>query len=471
MRYVSTRSRDLEAEARDVLLGALAPDGGLYLPADWPVLSDAEGEMIAGGTYREALVTVAARFLDPHRAARLRSDPAFADRALARFRHPAVAPLAELDRNGWLLELFHGPTLSFKDYGLQPLARLACDILELGAEEPRLIIGATSGDTGSAALAAFADVPGVTAVMLFPEGRISPVQRRQMTALPNANVHCIAIAGSFDDTQRLAKAALQRLAAAGVPVLAVNSINWGRILFQSVYYQWTARRLAHRDGRAVRFVIPSGNFGNAFAAILAWRMGAPIVGLVLATNSNDALVRALHDGELRRGEVVPTLSPAMDIQVPSNFERLLALLLADPAETAALMARFAAAGTVRLPVRPGAAFPLDLTAIAVDDETTLATIRDVYGRIDRLLCPHTAVGYAARRHAGMGGEDVIDVLVATAHPAKFPEVIARAIGHEPPMPPVLAKAMTGPERVIRLPADEERLMRHLAPLLPAGTGS
>ena len=470
MRYVSTRSGDLEAEARDVLLGALAPDGGLYLPADWPVLSDAEGEAIAGGDYRDALVTVAARFLDPDRAARLRSDPAFADRALARFRHPAVAPLAELDRNGWLLELFHGPTLSFKDYGLQPLARLACEMLGLGAGEPRLVIGATSGDTGSAALAAFAGVPGVTAVMLFPDGRISAVQRRQMTTLADPNIHCIAIAGSFDDAQRLAKTALRRLASAGVPVLAVNSINWGRILFQSVYYQWTARRLAQRGGQAVRFVIPSGNFGNAFAAILAWRMGAPIAGLVLATNSNDALVRALHEGELRRGEVVPTLSPAMDIQVPSNFERLLALLLADPDETAALMTRFAAEGAVRLPVRPGAAFPLDLKAIAVDDETTLAAIRAVYDRTDRLLCPHTAVGYAARERAGVSA-DVIDVLVATAHPAKFPEAIARAIGHEPPMPPVLAAAMTGEERVTRLAADEEALMRYLAPLLPARTGS
>ena len=466
MRYVSTRSRNLEVEAGDVLLGALAPDGGLYLPADWPVLTDEEGEAIAGGDYRDALVTVAARFLDGDSAVRMKADPAFADRALARFRHPVVAPLTELDRNTWLLELFHGPTLSFKDYGLQPLARLARDILGLGAEDPRLIIGATSGDTGSAALAAFAGIPGVTAVMLFPEGRISSVQRRQMTTLPDPNVHCIAIAGSFDDAQRLAKAALQRLAATGVPVLAVNSINWGRILFQSVYYQWTARRLAHRAGRAVRFVIPSGNFGNAFAAILAWRMGAPIAGLLLATNNNDALVHALHDGRLRRGDVVPTLSPAMDIQVPSNFERLLALLLADPAATAAVMARFAAEGQVRLPLRPGAAFPLHLTAIAIDDDTTLATIRDVYGRTDRLLCPHTAVGYAARQRAG-AREDVIDVLVATAHPAKFPQAIARAVGCEPLMPPVLAEAMTGTERVSRLPPDEEQLMRYLAPLLPA----
>ncbi len=470
MRYVSTRSRDLEVEAGDVLLGALAPDGGLYIPADWPVLTDDEGQAIAQGDYRTALLVVAARFLDPDLAARLKADPAFADRALARFRHPVVAPLAELDRNAWLLELFHGPTLSFKDYGLQPLARLARDILGLGAEAPRLIIGATSGDTGSAALAAFAGIPGVTAVMLFPEGRISPVQRRQMTTLPDSNIHCIAVTGSFDDAQRLAKAALQELAAAGVPVLAVNSINWGRILFQSVYYQWTARRLAHCGGRAVRFVIPSGNFGNAFAAILAWRMGAPIAGLVLATNGNDALVHALHEGRLERGDVVPTLSPAMDIQAPSNFERLLALLLADPAATAAIMARFAAEGQARLPVRPGAAFPLHLRAIAIDDDATLATIRAVYGRTDRLLCPHTAVGYAARLRAGPR-EDVIDVLVATAHPAKFPQAIVRAIGREPLVPPVLADAMTGTERVSRLPADEERLMRYLAPLLPTRPGS
>ena len=215
MRYVSTRSRDLEVKAGEVLLGALAPDGGLYIPAEWPALSAEEGEAIASGGYRDALVAVAARFLDEALAARLKADPAFADRALARFRHPAVAPLAELDRDTWLLELFHGPTLSFKDYGLQPLARLARDILGLGAADPRLIIGATSGDTGSAALAAFAGMPGVTAVMLFPQGRISPVQRRQMTTLPDPNIHCIAITGSFDDAQRLAKSALQRLAAAG----------------------------------------------------------------------------------------------------------------------------------------------------------------------------------------------------------------------------------------------------------------
>lgn len=470
MRYVSTRSSNLEAGAEDVLLGALAPDGGLYLPADWPVLDPEEGKAIAMGGYRDALVAVAARFLPPDGAARLKRDPAFADRALARFRHPMVAPLAELDRNFWLLELFHGPTLSFKDYGLQPLAQLARDILGLGRGNPRLVIGATSGDTGSAALAAFAGIPGVTAVMLFPEGRISSVQRRQMTTLTAANVHCIAITGSFDDAQRLAKTALRRLAADGVPVLAVNSINWGRILFQSVYYQWTARRLARQTGRQLRFVIPSGNFGNAFAAILAWRMGAPIAGLVLATNSNDALVRALHAGELRQAEVIPTLSPAMDIQIPSNFERLLALVLADPDETATIMARFAAEGQVRLPVRPGVAFPLDLTAIAVDDDMTLATIRMVHDRTDRLLCPHTAVGHAARMHVG-ARDDVIDVLVATAHPAKFPDAIARAIGCEPVMPPVLADAMTGAERIIRLPAEEESLMRFLEPLLPTSAAS
>ncbi len=466
MRYVSTRSAT-EAAARDVLLGALAPDGGLYLPVRWPRLSEAEARAIANGSYADALATVVPHFLDREAAARLKADAGFAARALAGFRHPAVAPLSELAPDLWLLELFHGPTFSFKDYGLQPLARLAADILGLGGDGARrLIIGATSGDTGSAALAAFAGVPGVEAVILFPDGRISEVQRRQMTTIAAGNVHCVAVSGSFDDAQRLAKRALARLAGAGVPVLAVNSINWGRILFQSVYYQWTAQRLAARTGRPVRFVIPSGNFGNAFAAILAWRMGAPVAGLLLATNSNDALVRAVREGRLARGRVRATLSPAMDIQVPSNLERLIALELADAGRMRELMRAFEERGTVTLPRPAGAGLGLALAARAVDDETTLATIRSVHAATDRILCPHTAVGFAAREAAGPAG-DSVDVLVATAHPAKFPDAVRRAIGVPPVVPPGLAGALAGKERVHRLPAEEAALAGFLERLIAA----
>ncbi|RMF11929.1 MAG: threonine synthase, partial [Alphaproteobacteria bacterium] len=380
MRYRSTRSGK-EAGVREVLLGGLAPDGGLYLPADWPRLPDEARRRLAEGAtnYAEAM-----RILVPPFLGDALDRSAFAEvvkAGLARFRHPAIAPLSELGAGLFLLELFHGPTYSFKDYGLQPLGALAAALrgVEQGAAAgPLLILGATSGDTGSAALAAFAGRPGVAIAILHPQGRISEVQRRQMTTIRAANVRNIALEGSFDDCQRLLKRLLARFAAEGRAVMSVNSINWGRILFQSVYHARTAFRLAGlQEGgfKAVRLIVPSGNFGNAFSAILARRMGAPIAGLLLATNRNDALARAFSTGRTRAGAVHRTLSPAMDIQIPSNLERFVHLAGdGDVGDTARRMARLAEEGVLEFPHEWAQRVPLPIRAISVDDDETLAAI-------------------------------------------------------------------------------------------------
>ncbi len=471
MRYLSTRS-DHEAPAREVLLGGLAPDGGLYLPDGWPRLSADACRRLSqeAATHAQVMKMVVPPFLGDALA-----PGAFGrvvEEGLARFRHPAVSPLSELGEGLFLLELFHGPTFSFKDYGLQPLGTLAAALRTREgarrdgpsgpAADPLLILGATSGDTGSAALAAFAGRPGIAIAILHPRGRISEVQRRQMTTIRAPNVRNIAIEGSFDDCQRLVKRLLARCAEQGRAVMSVNSINWGRILFQSVYYVRTAFRLAGagRGAAGVRFVVPSGNFGNAFAAILAWRMGAPIAGLLLATNRNDALARAFSTGRVRVGTVHRTPSPAMDIQIPSNLERFVHLAGGgDAAETARRMARLSAEGVLELPDGWSRRVPLAIRAVAVDDDETLDAIRTAFARTGRILDPHTAVGMAALEKAGGADGDIVDVLVATAHPAKFPEAVRDALGQTPPVPPALARSLEGEEVCERLPAEEEALAR------------
>ncbi len=467
MRYLSTRSGD-EAGACEVLLGGLAADGGLYLPARWPRLSADTCRRLAEGptTHADVMRMVVPPFLGGALGPEVFSR--VVEEGLSRFRHPAVSPLCEMGVGVFLLELFHGPTFSFKDYGLQPLGALAAALRsapvdEVGARRssapgPLLILGATSGDTGSAALAAFAGRPGVAIAILHPKGRISEVQRRQMTTIRAPNVRNIAIEGSFDDCQRLLKALLARFAARQRAVMSVNSINWGRILFQSVYYVRTAFRLAgSRDGgfEAVRFVVPSGNFGNAFAAIVARLMGAPIAGLLLATNRNDALAQVFSCGRTRVGKVHRTLSPAMDIQIPSNLERLVRLVGGeDEDDTARRMARLASQGILELPPGWAGRVPLSVQATSVGDDETLAAIRNAHARTDRILDPHTAVGMAALTKAGASRDGIADVLVATAHPAKFPDAVREALGFAPPMPPALADSLAGEESCDLMPPDE-----------------
>jgi threonine synthase len=372
--------------------------------------------------------------------------------AYAGFDHRAIVPLVQLDARTWLLELFHGPTLAFKDLALQVLGRLFDRALGRRGERVT-VVGATSGDTGSAAIAACRDRASMDVVILHPRGRTSEVQRRQMTTVDSANVHNVAIEGTFDDCQALVKAMFadarfrreHRLA-------AINSINWARIAAQVPYYVAAAVALG-APARPLAFVVPTGNFGNVFSGYAAVMMGLPIARLVVATNSNDILARFLATGEYRRSAVVPTLAPSMDIQVASNFERLLFDLCArDGARVAALMDALARDGGFAIEparlVRANALF----TGHRLDDEGIRATIAAVHRSTGLIVDPHTACGIAAVG-AAHAAPDVPVVVLATAHPAKFADAVTAAIGRPPPLPESLARLADLPERFTVVPND------------------
>jgi len=451
MNYVSTRGAAPPIGFADVLLGALAPDGGLWMPALWPRFSAQEIEAFSLNSYAEVAQAVLANFAGPCFGDEdLRTDIAA---AYASFDHPDIAPLVELEPGLYLLELFHGPTLAFKDLALQLLARLVAR--ELGRRNARAtILVATSGDTGSAAIAAFGGLPRVQVFVLHPKGRVSDVQRRQMTTSPHANVHNVALEGTFDDAQALVKQLFSDADFAHEHSLtAVNSINFLRILAQSVYYFTASARLA----APVRFVVPTGNFGDIFAGEAAARMGLPIGTLVAATNANDILARALNDGVYVARDARATLSPSMDIQVASNFER--ALFEASDRDDVWLspsMGEFACSRTLTIPPAVLAALRARYQAVSISDEATHETIRDSWRDYRRLIDPHTAVGLAAARQTGIGA-GIPTVVLATAHPAKFPETVARATGMVPPLPQRLEHSYLGPERYLVLPNDARAL--------------
>lgn len=430
MRYTSTRS-DLDQDFSTVVASGLAPDGGLYLPQTMPQITAADLARLSDADYATCLGFVGRLFdggtLDDQVWDRL------ARRALQEFRHPAIAPLNQIGPRHWLLELFHGPTLSFKDYGLQPLSSLLSE-LAVHDGRPLFILGATSGDTGSAALAAFRGKANTRIVIMHPHGRVSDVQRRQMTTLDDDNILNIAIKGSFDDCQRVAKALLEERASQNrAAVLSVNSINWGRLLFQTAYYVHIGARL----GRPFALSVPSGNFGNALSAVLAAQMGVPIRHLIVATNANRALSRIFETGKTVKGTVQPTLSPAMDIQIPSNLERLLYILNACNAGTTRdQMTEFAKDGVLALPDNWRDSLPLSLESFSVTDEQVLACIRECYEKTDRVIDPHSAVAVAAARRA-QGVGDLTVLSVSTAHPAKFPEAVESALGLSPLVPAAL----------------------------------
>jgi threonine synthase len=454
MDYVSTRGAAPILDFRGATLAGLATDGGLYVPAHWPQWTKADFRALRDADYG----TTAARVLAPFTApvldeAALRP---LLNAAYDGFAHAAVAPLVQLSHRHWLLELHHGPTLAFKDLALQLLGRLFASFLE-AEPEPLTIIGATSGDTGSAAIAAVAGLANVRIVMLHPEGRVSDVQRRQMTTVDAPNVHNVAIAGSFDDAQALVKAMFNDAAfRARHRLSAVNSINWARLAAQIVYYVYAAVRLGAPD-RTVTFSVPTGNFGDVFAGYVAARMGLPIAKLIVATNENDILARALRAGDYSRGEVTATASPSMDIQVSSNFERLLFDLHGrDAGALGAAMAGFEATGRMALPpalLQPARAL---FAAERVDGEEMAATIRWALTQAGQLIDPHTAIGLAAARRLEASVEGPI-VTLATAHPAKFPAAVEAASGVYPMLPPRVAAIMDRPERFARLPAELEAL--------------
>jgi threonine synthase len=444
MRYVSTRGSAPELGFADTLLVGLAADGGLYVPDHWPALevpADAE-------TYTDVAISVMWPYVE---GAVERDDfERMVVDAYATFDHPDVVPVTELGDNTYLAELFHGPTRAFKDVALQLVGRLFDH--ELARRGERLtIVAATSGDTGSAAIEALRDRRAIDVVVLHPEGRISEVQRRLMTTVDSPNVRNVAIAGTFDDCQDLVKAmfadeafrAEQRLS-------AVNSINFARIMAQIVYYVTSQRRLG---GGPVSFAVPTGNFGNVFAGYAATRMGLPVRQLVVGSNRNDILTRFLTTGTMTISEVHATLSPAMDIQVSSNLERLLfevsgrnGALIAD------LMTRFRDEGTVSFPTEMLETISETFSGARVDDEETTATIERVLDRSGVIVDPHTAVGIAAAEAARVD-PSVPMVVLGTADPAKFPEAVEAATGVHPTLPASLADLFERAEHLDHLPND------------------
>ncbi len=450
MSYLSTRGQGPVLAFDDVLLAGLARDGGLYLPQQWPQFSKDEMRAMAGLSYAEVATRVMRPFLDG-----TISDADFAaivHDAYAGFGHPAVAPIKQLDRNDWLVELFHGPTLAFKDYALQLLGRLFDHVLGKRGERV-MIVGATSGDTGSAAIEACRDRDAVDIVILHPHGRVSKVQRRQMTTVLSPNVHNVAVEGTFDDCQDLVKALFNDQAFRDeMNLSAVNSINWARIMAQIAYYFASATALGAPD-RAVSFTVPTGNFGNVYAGFAAKMMGLPISQLIVGSNRNDILTRFFESGTMSLGEVVPTISPSMDIQVSSNFERLLFDLHGrDGAGMAAMMADFRTSGRLSVdPARWREACAL-FDGFRLDDDATRATIRDVYRRTGELLDPHSAIGVAAGR-AKRRDPVVPLIALATAHPAKFPDAVEQASGVRPGLPERLSGLFQREERCHVLPND------------------
>ncbi|HEV7276909.1 MAG TPA: threonine synthase [Devosiaceae bacterium] len=453
MQFVSTRGRAPALGFSDAVLTGLASDGGLYLPQTWPQVSAAEIAGYANRPYAEIAFDVISRFTgDEIPDADLRR---IVDEAYATFQHPSVAPLVEIGPGHFLLELFHGPTLAFKDVAMQFLAR-AMDHVLTRRHARATIVGATSGDTGSAAIEAFRGRDATDIFILHPEGRTSEVQRRQMTTVTDENVHNIAVQGTFDDCQRLVKAMFNNHGFRDrVRLSGVNSINWGRIVAQIVYYFTAAASLGspHRD---VTFVVPTGNFGDIFAGHCARLMGLPITTLAIATNTNDILVRALETGRYEVEGVVPTISPSMDIQVSSNFERLLFEAMDRDADgLQRLMDGLAQSGRFTIPEAALATIRGQFAAARSDEVATAASIRRLYAEAGYLLDPHTAVGVTVADRFIGGAAPV--VTLATAHPAKFPAAVREAASIEPPLPVWLADLHQRPERFSVLPGDQSEI--------------
>jgi len=448
VKYLSTRGRAPALMFDDVLLAGLARDGGLYVPSVWPRLGKAEFRGLRGLSYPE----IAARVMLPFVGRALRRDDflALVVDSYRGFGHPAVAPLKQIGRDQWLMELFHGPTLAFKDYALQLLGRLFDQILlKRGARVT--IVGATSGDTGSAAIEACRDRAAIEIFMLHPKDRVSEVQRRQMTTVLAPNVHNIAIEGTFDDCQDLVKGMFNDLAFRDrFRLSAVNSINWARIMAQVAYYVAAGAALGAPD-RRLSFAVPTGNFGNVYAGYVARRMGLPIERLIVGSNANDILTRYFETGVMQTAPVVSTLSPSMDIQISSNFERLLFEAYGrDGAALAKAMSALRAMGACGFGRRRWQSLKALFVGHRLDDGETKTAIRTLYKLTGELLDPHTAIGVAAGiRHHDYRSSAL--VALATAHPAKFPDAVEAATGVRPSLPERLQDLYARPERCTTLP--------------------
>ena len=451
MRYISTRGSAPELGFEQAMLTGLARDGGLYVPAEVPTLTKAEIAAFAGLSYEEVAFRVMRPFVgEAFDDATFRT---LIDKAYAGFGHDARAPLKQLDSNHFLLELFHGPTLAFKDFAMQLIGQMFEASLARSGRHVT-IVGATSGDTGSAAIEAFAGLKGVTVYIMYPHGRVSEVQRRQMTTPEAPNVHALALDGDFDDCQARLKDMFNDHAFRDeVSLAAVNSINWARVLAQVVYYFTSAVSLG-APHRPVSFTVPTGNFGDIFAGFIAKEMGLPIHRLVIATNQNDILHRTMESAEYRKHGVVPSISPSMDIEVSSNFER--ALFWAhdrDGAAVAALMDELKTSGGFRISENAMTALAEHYDSGMADEATTSETITRTLAERAELVCPHTAVGIHVGDQYVRRAPEVPMITLATAHPAKFPDAVEAATGIRPPLPARMADLFDRPERITRVAND------------------
>ncbi|MBD8678144.1 threonine synthase [Sphingomonas sp. CFBP 13720] len=447
MRYHSTRGSAPDLDFAGATLAGLASDGGLYVPAEWPTMTRDQIAALAGLDYAETAVRVMLPFVgDSLSEDELRT---LCRAAYGRFSHAAVTPLVQLDHDQWLLELFHGPTLAFKDVALQLLGLLFERFLH-GTDQRLTIVGATSGDTGSAAIDAVAGRTNIDIFMLHPAGRVSDVQRRQMTTVLDTNVHNIAIAGDFDTAQALVKAMFNDPGFSGrFRLSAVNSINWARLMAQIVYYFYAAVRLGCPD-RPIAFSVPTGNFGDVFAGYVAARMGLPITRLIVATNVNDILHRALTNGDYSSASVTPTATPSMDIQVSSNFERLLHDLGGrDGLALAQQMQGFEASRAMRLTNAQSQGAAGLFTSARIDADGMAHAMRWAHDHAAQTLDPHTAIALAAALESDIDGPVVT---LATAHPAKFPDAVEAAIGTHATLPARVGDLFDREERYVTLPA-------------------
>ena len=457
MEYISTRGNSPAMGFADVTLAGLAPDGGLFVPEHWPRFSIEEIAAMRGLPYAH----LAAKIMMPFVAGSLSETETLelCEAAYGSFSHKGVTPLTQLDQQNWILELFHGPTLAFKDVALQLVGHLFEKFLS-GHDKNLTIVGATSGDTGSAAIDAVAGRDHVEIFMLHPHERISDVQRRQMTTILAPNVHNIAIKGSFDDAQAMVKRMFSDSEINGpLQISAVNSINWARLMAQIVYYFYSALQLGG-PARPVAFSVPTGNFGDVFAGYVAAQMGLPIERLVVATNVNDILFRALTRGDYSKGEVYQTASPSMDIQISSNFERLLFDLEGrDGSTTGARMKWFEQMGKMVLSsdLRRSASI---FSAARVDEDEMARCMNMTHQNYDMIIDPHTAIGLHAAQNQGLPS-DIPVVTLATAHPAKFRDIVEKATGQRPALPSRIGNLFEREERFETLEADYDIISQYI----------
>ena len=459
IKYVSTRGNAPTLSFEDAVLAGLASDGGLYVPESIPAFTMAEIAGMQAMSYPELAFTIISRFtegsIEPEALERMIAD------AYATFRHDAVAPLKQLDVHTFLLELFHGPTLAFKDFALQFLGRLLDHILTKRGQKA-VIVGATSGDTGSAAISGCSGRDNIEIFILHPQGRVSEVQRRQMTSVLDKNVHNIALKGTFDDCQDMVKTLFSDHDFRDkYKLTAVNSINWARIMAQVVYYFYAALALG-APAKRISFSVPTGNFGDIYAGVIAGRLGLPIDQLIIATNRNDILTRCLNTGTYGMEGVTASLSPSMDIQISSNFERLLFDLYGrDGKQINDMMTRFRS--EKKLTLTPGVWEKLkgQFAASAISDEDTKATIASIYQSTGELLDPHSAVGVAAGHRARRDTGTPL-VVLATAHPAKFPDAVKAACHIHPPLPEHMKDLFERQERFDVLDNDVDTMKRYIS---------